>query len=45
MSKNYEKLKFYYDFGLWTIEQMKKAVEKKWITAEEFKTITGEAYK
>lgn len=43
-SKNFYKVYNYYRNGLWTLEQVRKAVEKKWITAEEFKTITGEDY-
>ena len=44
MSKNYNKVKDYYDKGLWTIDMLKNAVIKTWITAEEFKTITGQTY-
>ena len=43
MSKNYEKVKDYYDRGLWRIDRVRAAVGK-WITAEEFKEITGEDY-
>lgn len=43
-SPKYDKVKYYYDHGLWTIEQVRKAVEKGWITAEEYKDITGEDY-
>jgi hypothetical protein len=43
MSKNYEKVKDYYDRGLWSIDRVRTAVGK-WITAEEFKKITGEDY-
>lgn len=38
----YEKIKSYYDRGLWTIEQVKVAVQKEKITIEEYKKITGE---
>jgi hypothetical protein len=29
---------------LWSIERVRNAVVKEWITAEEFKEITGEQY-
>jgi hypothetical protein len=44
MSKNYNKVKNYYDKGLWTITQVKNAVIKNWITEEEFQEITGQEY-
>lgn len=44
MSKMYEKVKKYYDKGLWKIQAVRNAVVKGWITAEEFKEITGEDY-
>ncbi len=44
MSKHYKKVKGYYDSGLWSIERVRNAVVKVWITAEEFKIITGEYY-
>lgn len=44
MSVKYEKVKKYYDKGLWNLEMVRNAVVKKWITAEEFKEITGEDY-
>lgn len=40
----YEKIKSYYDRGLWTKEQVKKAVEMNKITQEQYKEITGEDY-
>ena len=43
MSENYQKVKDYYDDGRWTIERVRKAVGR-WITAEEYEEITGEAY-
>ena len=45
-SKKYEKVKNYYnngDNGLWTKTQVYNAVGR-WITAEEYKEITGEDY-
>lgn len=44
MSKMYEKVKKYYDKGLWKIQAVRNAVVKGWITEEEFKEITGEDY-
>jgi uncharacterized XkdX family phage protein len=41
MSKNFEKVKTYYNRGLWSIDRVRSAVGK-WITAEEYKEITGE---
>lgn len=43
MSK-FEKVKKYYDSGLWGIERVRDAVIKGWITAEEFSLITGKGY-
>ena len=43
-SKNFEKIKKWYDNGLWTKEQVHKAVEKGQITASEYQEITGEPY-
>lgn len=44
MSKNYNKVKDYYDKSLWTIDMLKNAVVKTWITADEFKAITWQIY-
>lgn len=44
MSKHFERVKTYYNRGLWTIEQVRNAVIKGWITAEEFEEITGRSY-
>lgn len=43
MSKNFEKVKNYYDRGLWNKTRVYNAVGK-WITAEEYELITGEPY-
>lgn len=43
-SKNFNKVKQYYDNRLWGIERVREAVVKNWITPEEFKEITGEDY-
>ena len=42
-SKNFEKVKGYYDKGLWSKKRVYNAVGK-WITAEEYQEITGEEY-
>lgn len=44
MSKHYEKVKYYYFSGLWSLKKVRDAVVKGWITEEEFKEITGEDY-
>lgn len=43
-SPKFYKVKNYYDKGLWTIEMVRNAVVKGWITEEEFTEITGENY-
>lgn len=44
-SKNFEKIKGYYDKGLWTKEMVYNVVGKKnGITPEEYEEITGEPY-
>lgn len=42
-SKNFNKVKKYYDNGLWNKEMVYNVVGK-WITAEEYEEITGEPY-
>ena len=44
MSKMYEKIKRYYDTGLWSEERVRNMVIKGIITEEEFYDITGEFY-
>ena len=44
MSKNYERVKRWYDLGKWPKEAVRNAVVKGWITAEEYEEITGEEY-
>ncbi len=48
MSKNYEKIKKYYDNGVWSKARVYNAVtnpvSKPWLTPEEYKEITGERY-
>ena len=43
-SAKFEKVKNYYDKGLWTKAMVKNAVVKGWITAAEFEEIVGEPY-
>ena len=42
-SKNFEKVKNYYDSSLWDKERVHKAVGR-WITPTEYKEIKGEDY-
>lgn len=44
MSKHYARVKKWYDLGMWNLEAVKNAVKRGWITAEEYKEITGENY-
>ncbi len=41
MANWFEKIKKYYDAGLWTKKMVGNAVVKKKITAEQYKEITG----
>ena len=43
-SPKFNKVKTYYDKGLWNIEMVRNAVIKGWITEEEFTEITGKPY-
>lgn len=40
-SKMFDKIKKWYELGLWTKEQVHQAVEKGLITEEEYKEIVG----
>lgn len=40
----YEKIKRFYEMGLWSKEQVGNAVDKGVITPEQYKEITGEEY-
>ena len=40
----YERIKRYYELGVWTKERVRQAVEKGWLSAEEYAGITGESY-
>ena len=43
-SEKFELVKYYYDSGFWKKKAVKKAVERGWITAEEYAEIVGEPY-
>ena len=43
MSK-FEKVKRYYEKRYWSIDMVRNAVAKGWITESQFEEITGEAY-
>ena len=45
MSSKFAKVRYYFDSGLWTIEQVRNAVVKGWITPEEFFEITDMEYR
>lgn len=42
--KNYEKVKRYYNMGVWTKKMVYNAVAKDWINPEDYKELTGEDY-
>ena len=44
MSKYYNLVKKNYDNGFWSIDKVRDAVVKGWITLEEFYDITGEVF-
>lgn len=41
---NYERIKYYYEAGLWSKPMVKMAVRKGIITKEQYQEITGEDY-
>ena len=43
MSKNFEKVKSFFEARLWPLSWVINAVDK-WITADEFQEITGQVY-
>lgn len=43
-SPKFNKVKGYYDAGLWNKIMIKNAVTKRWITNAEYEEITGEIY-
>lgn len=44
MSNMYEKIKEYYDTGLWSVERVRNMVIKGIITEKEYKDIVGKKY-
>ncbi len=44
MNAWYDRIKRFYDMGLWTIEMVADGVVCRKITADEYERITGEAY-
>ncbi len=44
MSAKFDIVKKYYDLGLWSVEKVKNAVAKEWITVSEYQAVTGEEY-
>lgn len=42
---SYERIKYYFEAGLWSKPMVKNAVRKGIITKEQFEEITGEVYK
>lgn len=44
-SANFEKVKRYYTLRAWNEARVRNAVEKDWITEEEFREITGKSYR
>ena len=44
MSKMYDKIKSYYDSGLWSEIRVRNMVVKKIITKEEYASIVGKEY-
>lgn len=43
-SKNYDKVKLWYNMKMWNETRVHNAVEKGWITISEFEEITGTTY-
>lgn len=41
---NYNRVKYYYEAGLWSKSMVRMAVRKGIITKEQYSEITGEAY-
>lgn len=40
----YETVNRFYQLKVWSIDKVRNAVVKEWITPEQFEEITGEAY-
>ena len=43
-SKNYEKVKRWFNLGMWSEVRVRNAVKMTWITEAEFKEITDKDY-
>lgn len=43
-TREYKMVEGYYSAGNWSIERVRNAVIKKWITAKDYEEITGETY-
>lgn len=43
-TSKFDKVKRYYDTGLWNAKRVFNAVSKGWITKEQYAEITGENY-
>ena len=41
---NYDRVKYYFEAGLWSKQMVKMAVRKGVITKEQYKEITGDEY-
>ena len=41
---SFERVKYYYEAGLWSLPMVKMAVRKGIITREQYREITGKAY-
>lgn len=41
---SFERVKYYYEAGLWSIPMVKVAVRKGVITKEQYREITGDVY-
>lgn len=44
MSEKFDLVMNYYQSGLWDLRRVRNAVEKGWITPDEYQTITGASY-
>ena len=44
MSANYERVRKWYELGLWSAERVRLAVEHGWISASEYEVLTGKKY-
>lgn len=42
---SFERIKYYYNAGLWNVQMVKTSVKKGVITKEQFLEIVGEEYK